>query len=94
MSKKERKEQLEWMLNNARAAGIDKVLARIAKEIWDNDVPEAKFKMGQEVKYMFFQELPGTAKIIGINFQDEDSIEYCLEDMPFIFYEEELKEID
>ena len=62
----------------------------IVKDLWDNNVPEAKYKIG-EVVFFKHNLLCGYGKIIGIN-NTGDGIEYCLEDIPFLLWEEQIEE--
>ena len=59
-----------------------------AKEIWQNDDSDTKFKMEEIVKYKEKE-----IKIIGVNIIDENEVEYALENEPYLVYEDELEKI-
>lgn len=65
------------------------MLKHLAKEIWSNIVPDAKYKMG-EIVFFKHHLACGYEKIIGIN-NTGDGIEYCLDNLPFLLWEEELQ---
>ena len=61
-------------------------------KFWNNNSSGAKFKMGDVVEYSHKLK-KGVSIVIGINVQDEFSVEYALKNVPFLLYEEQLNKI-
>jgi len=59
----------------------------------NEDHPQAKFKIGQRVKYHGkFEDLHGTWEVIGLNWMEGTTFEYALRGFPYLVWEDEIEE--
>lgn len=68
------------------------IFKKSAETLWNKDIPDAKYKIG-EVVFFKHRLMCGYEKIIGVN-NTGDGIEYCLENVPVLLWEEELENDD